>query len=229
MINDTNAPSESKQDERSKSMNNTATTATRNQESKMKNSITSGIPTGNGDQVVRFESINELLRYSFSDTSVLKAKQYSMITETKKYIIPVLPEDYGEYQLYCHLGGSVRYNFYPKAAIFQEKGIDGGLSINIGYNNQYNDYTGKTKENIISEEFYKNKVAVVENDGNWYAYSKTPDPPYNFDPNTFVRNTNIITLYEGRYLISINLPDFKDEVIREIMNDIKFKTVSLKG
>ena len=174
-----------------------------------------------------FVTIEEWLAYEYPDPGAnFGPDDFSLITKDKKCIVPVLPEKYGVYQIFCQSGGSVTFKYRSHQKAFGDGNRAIGVSIRHG---DFDPWAGKTLEQIADEffsgfnnfkSFYIEKSEKRFACGYWEGISAGTGENAAF--------SYIITLHENKYPVFINYSFADEEVMMDIVNNIQIKTLIVK-
>jgi len=152
-------------------------------------------------------------------------------SQERRFILPVLPEDYGSYKMVRDQEGIIYFNYEDKSSSvikeFREQyGDDGYMFILIAqsesskYNWDFDEYIRGQRETHSNDTF-----SSTEKNGIRFEYRFRSG--FNIYDKPFARSW-LYTLYEDNYFVTMRLPFGDEESVLAFIDELSFETYTVR-
>ena len=177
--------------------------------------------TGQGMRLEIFHNIEDLISYEFTGESFLRAKNFPLLSESKKCIEPILPAAYGSPVIGCEPSGMIHFMYIdpahlqalPTAENSSEK--LSSIVIKIDAKIREPKATGSLESSIM-----KNPILNKET----MSYVMKNNQEFACKSDLKSEKTSIFTQYETSGFIRINVDSTDKTIVSDLITSISFRT-----
>ncbi|MCL2019874.1 MAG: hypothetical protein FWG70_08975 [Oscillospiraceae bacterium] len=181
---------------------------------------------------ITFDSLEEWWEYEFdSPTRNLDSEGFGVTSQHKKFILPLLPEEYGEYTMVSDGSGIYFYcveESAPKIKELKEQyGKNAYIYVLISQLDVSPRITGWSLDDYVKkarESYKKSTFASTEKDGMRFEYNYWSGLNIFDEPSSF---SYIMAFYEDKYYVSVSLPFGDEKSILNFIDELRFETYTV--
>jgi hypothetical protein len=187
---------------------------------------------------IPFDSLEDWWEYEFDTFSHgADSRNSNLSTYEKQFIVPVFPNEYGEYRMVRDQGARI-YFYYddisaPKIREFKELYGRDGYMYALVSQSVIGFLHGGTLEDMINKEKESYERGVNPNKGLFiYGYVKNNEMNFAYIYRNGIdiignpfSSATIYTFYDDIYYIFMRIPARNEEDVLDFINEIKFETI----